>query len=126
MKTGKGELSKEMVPTSDVYLEDEPHYAHIITAMAAMTNAGLEVQVYLGTGRFCAYPTSSIRIYTTAAQRDDDAVWFDKIVRLEGALMSAKVFEMYSDLMGNPGDALHRDNLLAAEMEVEPSYSMWD
>ena len=36
----------------------------------------------------------------------------DKIVRLEGALMSAKVFEIYSGLMGNPGDALHRDNPL--------------
>ena len=113
----------------------------------------------MGSGRFCAYPTSSIRIYTTAAQRDDEAVLLkiedfipgmaaesgvnydthdllykpvvvvpferypesadpcsiiqdDKIVRLEGALMSAKVFEIYSGLMGNPGDALHRDNPL--------------
>ena len=37
----------------------------------------------------------------------------DKIVCLKGALMSAKVFEVYSNLMGNPGDALRRDNLLA-------------
>ena len=51
-----------------MHTKDAPHYAHIIAAMAAMTNAGLEVQVYLGNGKFYAYPTSSIRIYTTAAQ----------------------------------------------------------
>ena len=62
------------MPTSDADLKDAPHYAHIIADMAAMTNAGLEVQVYLGNGKFCSYPTSSIRIYTTAAQRDDEAV----------------------------------------------------
>ena len=50
----------------------------------------------------------------------------DKTVRLEGAQMSAKVFEIYSDLMGNPGVVLHRNNPLAEEMEVEPRYSMWD
>ena len=43
VKTGKGKLSKVVVPTSDAYLKDAPHYAHIITAMATMTNAGLKV-----------------------------------------------------------------------------------
>ena len=32
VKTGKGEFSKGVVPTSDTYLNDTPHYAHIIAA----------------------------------------------------------------------------------------------
>ena len=68
VKTGKGKVSKGVVPTSDAYLKDAAHYAHIIAAMTVMTNAGLEVQVYLGNGEFYAYPASSIRIYTTTAQ----------------------------------------------------------
>ena len=74
MKTGTRELSRGVVPTSDKYLKDRPHYAHAITAMAAMTRAGLDVQVYLGNRKFYTYPTSSSRIYTSAAQRDDEAV----------------------------------------------------
>ena len=37
VKTGKRELSRGVVPTSDTYLKDSSHYAHIITAMSAMT-----------------------------------------------------------------------------------------
>ena len=48
----------------------------------------------------------------------------DKIVRLEGMQMSAKAFENYSDLIGNPGVVFRRDNPLAEEMEIETGYSM--
>ena len=41
--------------------------------MAAMARVGLDIQVYLGNGKFWARPTSSIRIYTSAEQRDDKA-----------------------------------------------------
>ena len=40
--------------------------------------------------------------------------------------MSAKVSEIYSDLMGSPGVVLRRDNPLAGEMEVERGYLMWE
>ena len=50
VKTQKGKLSKGLAPTLDAYLKDAPHYAHIIVTMAAMTNTGLEVHVYLGYG----------------------------------------------------------------------------
>ena len=74
MKIGKGKLSKGIVPMSDAYLKDAPHYAHIITDMTAMTNTGFEVQVYLNNEKIYAYPTNSICIYTTtAAQRDNEA-----------------------------------------------------
>ena len=166
VKTGKGKVSKGVVPTSDAYLKDAAHYAHIIAAMTVMTNAGLEVQVYLGNGEFYAYPASSIRIYTTTAQLKIDIfvpgvavesgvnydtqgvpykptlvipferypksadpcsiVQDDKVVRLEGAQMSARVFKIYSDLMGSPGVVLRKDNPLIEEMEVDPGYSMWE
>ena len=91
VKTGKGELSKGMVPTSGAYLKDAPHYAHIITAMAVMANAGLEVQVYLDSGRFCAYSTSSIRIYTRAAQRDDEVVLLKTVAFVSGMAVESGV-----------------------------------
>ena len=58
----------------DEYLGDRPYYAPAITAMATMTCAGLEPTVYLGSGNFYSFPTSSIRVYTSAVQRDNDAV----------------------------------------------------
>ena len=70
--------------------------------MAAMTRADLELKVYLGSGNFHSYPTSSIREYTSAAQRDDEAVSLRPDMFVPGVVVESGVHYNVQDVPYKP------------------------
>ena len=114
--------------------------------MAAMTRADLELKVYLGSGNFHSYPTSSIREYTSAAQRDDEAVSLRPDMFVPGVVVESGVrynvqevpykpavvvpFEwcpkIHSDIMEEPDVVLFEDNPLIDEMDIKQGHTMLD
>ena len=106
VNTGARKLSRRVLPTSDKYLGDRPHYAHAITAMATTTCAGLEPKVYLGSGNFYSSPTSSIRVYTSAMQRDDDAVSLKPDIFIPEVAVESGVHYDVQDVPYNPAVAV--------------------
>ena len=74
VRTGEEVITPAVLPTSDVYLGENPHHAHAIAAMAAMTRVSLKVAMYIGNGDFYYALPSDIRVYTSAEQRDSDVM----------------------------------------------------
>ena len=66
VRTGEEVIPAAVLPTSDVYLGDNPHCAHAIAAMAAMARVGLKVAVYIGKWAFYYALPSDIRVYISA------------------------------------------------------------
>ena len=106
VKTGAGKLSRGALATSDKYLGDRSQYAHAITAMVTITRAGLEPKVYFDSRNFYFFPTSSIRAYTSATQRDDDAVSLEPDIFIPGMVVDSGVHYNVKDVPYKPSVAV--------------------
>ena len=102
VRTGESIISREVIPTPDNYLGGEPHYTHIITAMAAMTRAKLEIKIYSGEGKIHSYPCQSIRLYTSAEQRDGDVTLVDPDTFILGVAVNSGVHYDVPDVPYKP------------------------
>ena len=74
MRTREEVITAAVLPTSDVYLGNDPHHAHAIAVMAVMALVGLKVAVYIGNRDFYFALPSDIRLYTFVEPRDGDAM----------------------------------------------------
>ena len=74
--------------------------------MVTITRAGLEPKVYFGSRNFYFFPTSSIRVYTSATQRDDDAVSLEPDIFIPGMVVDSGVHYNVKDVPYKPSVAV--------------------